>query len=382
MAIIDIGTSPIDREHSFSGDKTIIVTNNPANVTGQLTVVAMWVAVEMASAYVATFYRPDPVSYPNKFTARAVSANLGIVGVGYNEFPVTLNVVAGDFIGIYFTDINGGIDAIWTGGTGIWYQVGNQTACVDTTFLVEAAYAISLYGTEITIPTVTIQTPTSVLLTTATANGNITDRGWANCTKRGFEYGLTKIDTQYPHDNGDFGIGAYTKALTSLIANTTYWIRCRVENSAGIGYSEWIQFQTAASGTIPSGTNLFIAADLAGYTFQLMRSETDDGETYTGYFVISTDLTNKQSLAFYKRILDLHLYFRSESSGTATIYVKRDSEASWQTIGTVSLTGTADIVILHLAPDIRGKHFLFKISATNFFRCLGVLFEYLPESLR
>jgi len=238
------------------------------------------------------------------------------------------------------------------------------------------------FTTDKVAPTVTTQDTTDRLTTTAIAHGTITASGGENSTVRGFKYGLTKTDTWSASDSGSFGLGAFTKGLTGLTANTAYWIRAYATNSIGTGYGEWIQFQTAASGVIPTGTNLFIAADLAGYSFQLMKSETDDGYPYTAYFVISTDLTNKQGLAYYKRILDLHLYFRSESSGTATIEVKRDNEADWQTVGTVSLTGTADIVIPHLAPDIRAKHFLFKISAQNFFRCLGILFEYLPEDLR
>lgn len=242
-------------------------------------------------------------------------------------------------------------------------------------------YFVEIYLYDNT-PIVTVQNPTNVLNTSVIGNGNITFTGGANCTVRGFKYGLTKTDTWDAHVDGDFGTGAYTKAITSLSANTTYWIQAYITNPLGTFYSEWVQFQTAASGTIPTGTMLFVCSDYSAYSFQLMRSETDDGETYTAYFVISTDLTEKQGLAFYKRILDLHLYFMSEDSGTATIEVKRDNEASWQSVGSVSLTGTADIIIKHLAPDIRAKTFLFKISASNFFRFLGVLFEYIPEDLR
>ena len=254
------------------------------------------------------------------------------------------------------------------------------------------AYAISPagtgYGTTVgfttdkSAPTVTTQSPTNVLPTTVTANGNITALGGENATVRGFKYGLTKVNTWDAHDDGSFEAGAYTKGLTGLSANTTYWIRAYATNTIGTSYGAWVEFQTAAAGTIPTGTNLFICADLSGYSYQLMKSETDDGEEYTAYFVISTDLTNKQGLSFYKRILDLHLYFRSEDSGTATIYVKRDNEAEWQEVGSVSLTGTEDIIVKHLAPDIRAKVFLFKITAANFFRFLGCLFESLPEEMR
>ena len=245
------------------------------------------------------------------------------------------------------------------------------------------------YGAEVdfttlkTTPTVTVQAPTDVLPTTVTANGNITASGGENATVRGFKYGLTQTDTWDAHDGpGSYEAGAYTKGLTGLSANTTYWVRAYATNSIGTSYSEWIQFQTAAVGIIPTGTKLNICSDYSGYSYKLMRAETDDGEAYTAYFVISTDLSNKQALAFYKRILDLHLYFKSEDSGTATIEVKRDNEAEWQTVGSVSLTGTADIIVKHLACRIYGKHFLFKISAANYFRFLGCLFQFVPGGMR
>ena len=272
-------------------------------------------------------------------------------------------------------------------GTGAFNS--SMTGLIAKTKYYVKAYAINpigtSYGEEVSFTTgaiVTTQSPTNVLPTTVTGNGNITSIGGGNATVRGFKYGLTKVSTWDAHDDGDFGAGAYTKGLTGLSANTTYWIRAYATNPLGTYYGDWVEFQTAAAGTIPTGTNLFICADLSGYSYQLMKSETDDGEEYTAYFVISTDLTNKQGLSFYKRILDLHLYFRSEDSGTATIYVKRDNEAEWQEVGSVSLTGTEDIIVKHLAPDIRAKVFLFKITAANFFRFLGCLFESLPEEMR
>lgn len=235
---------------------------------------------------------------------------------------------------------------------------------------------------EILTDPLSTQSPTDILPTTVTGNGKIAGYSGNNFTVRGFKYGLTKVNTWDVHDDGDYEEGTFTKGLTGLSANTTYWIRAYATNDLDTYYGEWLQFQTAALGIIPTGTQLFICSDYSGYTYQLMRAETDDGETYTGYFVVSTDLTEKKGLAFYKRILDLHLYFMSEDSGIATIEVKRDNEASWQSVGEISLVGTEDIIVKHLAPDIRAKVFLFKISATNMFRFLGVLFEYLPEDLR
>lgn len=239
------------------------------------------------------------------------------------------------------------------------------------------------FTTDKTIPTVTVQAVSDILPTTATANGNITSTGGEDCSERGFQYGLTKVATWSVKDDvGGYGAGVFSKGLTDLSANTTYWIRAYAVNSEGTGYSEWLQFQTAAAGIIPTGTLINICSDYSGYTYKLMRSETDDGETYTAYFVISTDLANKQGLAYYKRILDMDLYFNNEDSGTATISVKRDNETSWVSLGSVSLAGDDDIIIKHLAVDVRAKHFLFKISASNHFEFLGVLFQFIPIGMR
>lgn len=244
------------------------------------------------------------------------------------------------------------------------------------------------YGSQVSFttlniaPTVTTQAPTDIGQTTVTGNGNIIALGGENATVRGFKYSLIQEDTWDVHDDGSFGTGAFTKGITGLTANIEYWIRAYATNSIGTSYGDWVKIQTAASGVIPTGTKIDICSDYLGYTYKLQRSETDDGFPYTAYLVISTDLTDKQGLAFYKRILDLHLYFRSEDSGTAKIEVKRDSEAEWQPVGSISLTGTEDIIVKHLAVDIRAKHFLFKISAANKFRFLGCLYEYIPEGMR
>lgn len=239
------------------------------------------------------------------------------------------------------------------------------------------------FTTDKTTPTVTVNSMTDILPTTATANGNITSTGGEDCSERGFQYGLTKVATWSVKDDvGGYGAGVFSKGLTDLSANTTYWIRAYAVNSIGTGYSEWLEFQTAAVGIIPTGTKINICSDYSGYTYKLMRSETDDGEEYTAYFVISTDLTNKQGLAYYKRILDLELYFNKEDSGTATISVKKDNETTWEELGSVALTGDDDIIIKHLAVDVRAKHYLFKISASNHFEFLGALFQFISSGMR
>ena len=94
---------------------------------------------------------------------------------------------------------------------------------------------------------------------------------------------------------------------------------------------------------------------------------------------LHTDLTDKKGLSFYKRLLDMDLYVRKEDSGTLTIEIKRDNETTWQTVGTIDLSGDEDILIQHLAVDLRAKTFLIKVSGTDHYRFLGILFKSLVD---
>lgn len=130
------------------------------------------------------------------------------------------------------------------------------------------------------------------------------------------------------------------------------------------------------------GFKINLAADYNGYTYNLYANEKDDGEDYSGYFVLSTDLMKKKGLSFYKRILDLYLYVRKETAGTLTVEIKRDHEMSWQSVGEISLTGNEDILVKHLASKLRAKHFLVKIGGGNRFRFIGIMFKFVPAGER
>ncbi|MBE3086320.1 MAG: hypothetical protein IMZ64_08915 [Bacteroidetes bacterium] len=253
------------------------------------------------------------------------------------------------------------------------------------------------YGAEVDFttlkvaPTVTTQVPTDVLTTTVTANGNITASGGENATIRGFKYGLTQANTWDAHTDGSFPIGAFTKDITGLNVNTEYWIRAYATNSIGTSYGVWVKFQTAAAGTTPTGTNISICSDYSGMTYILNASLTDDGNAYESYFVISTDLADKQGLHFKKRLEDLYSYFEKKDSGTCKIYVKRDNEITWQYAGEISMTGDEDIIIKHLPSenqdssgdvDFLAKHFLIKFTFSNDFEFIGLVTESILIGVR
>jgi hypothetical protein len=138
------------------------------------------------------------------------------------------------------------------------------------------------------------------------------------------------------------------------------------------------------------GFALDLVSDYSGYTFDLHAAEMDNKESYTGHFVLSTDLLMQVmakrhgiGLRTFKRIEEMLLFFRKEAeSDTAAVHAKCDGETSWSSVGTVSLHGTKDDVSVSLPCDLRARHFLIKISATNRFRFLGVIFGFIPDGKR
>jgi hypothetical protein len=124
-------------------------------------------------------------------------------------------------------------------------------------------YLSITYTPPIVAPTVTTQAASDIATTSCTGNGNITNTGGANCTRRGFCYKVgtsgdpTTADS-VAYDNGSFGAGAYTKSITGLTAGTGYRVRAYAVNAEGTGYGATVQITTthiqAIGGTlVPSG---------------------------------------------------------------------------------------------------------------------------------
>ena len=97
--------------------------------------------------------------------------------------------------------------------------------------------------------------PSSITPTTATGNGSITNLGYPNPTHYGLVWDTNATPTialGTKTDNGAASaIGAFTGALTSLSAQTLYYIRSYVTNPSGTAYGNEVQFYTFSSD--PSG---------------------------------------------------------------------------------------------------------------------------------
>jgi len=99
----------------------------------------------------------------------------------------------------------------------------------------------------VVIPTVTTQAVTDIDEITATGNGNITDTGEENCTKRGVCWNTTgspTITDSKSEETGSFGTGAFTRSMTGLDPGVLYYVKAYAYNSAGYGYGSEVEFTT------------------------------------------------------------------------------------------------------------------------------------------
>ncbi len=148
---IDIGCAAITRTQTGNKDTTFVNKGNPANDSGTITSIEIYAYTgqSLVDCEVATFYRPDPIGFPNKLSTRDTEF-IGAVAAGAKStFAVSLDVQAGDYIGCKFT---GGY--IWTdetGEDGLWRAVADYIPCTNESFPFLSGGCVSLYGTGETV---------------------------------------------------------------------------------------------------------------------------------------------------------------------------------------------------------------------------------------
>ena len=142
MAVIDIGPGASDLNSYQLAGLTSVSMDNPANETGRITSIEIWVNENLEGCKIGTFY----VVSGNNLSARDYET-IGNLAAGYNKFAVDINVESGDYIGVYHT--GGRIEKQTTAGTGYWYVGDDQMSCSNKTFSTNTNQ-ISLYGTGTT----------------------------------------------------------------------------------------------------------------------------------------------------------------------------------------------------------------------------------------
>ena len=126
----------------------------------------------------------------------------------------------------------------------------------DGTIYYVKAYAINKkgvsYGETISFTTkaylladVTTLNPTNITTTSAVVGGMVLSDGGSEVTERGVCYSTT--DTPTIVNNKvvvNEGLGSFTTTLSSLQANTKYYVRAYAKNTKGVSYGEVVAFET------------------------------------------------------------------------------------------------------------------------------------------
>jgi hypothetical protein len=230
---IAVGSTASDRATSLNYGNTIILKTNPANASGTLDTWELWFDTAGNNATGVKVGSFTLISGANFTTNDYESIGNVTKGSKQTFTGLSTSVTSGDYAGYYGSE--GLIERDSTGYSGVWLKSGDYIPCTNTEIPFYAAITISVYatGTEVSTPTVTTQAVSSIADTTATGNGNITDDGGATAT-RGMCWNTTgtPVITDSHATNGT-GEGAYTVAMTSLDADTLYYVRAYATNSAG-----------------------------------------------------------------------------------------------------------------------------------------------------
>lgn len=150
-------------------------------------------------------------------------------------------------------------------GSGTGSFTSSMSGLTPSTDYFVRAYAINeagtSYGSEVkfqtaappaSLATITTTAITNIASTTATGGGNVTADGNGTITARGLVWSTTTNPTitLTTKTSDGTGTGAFTSALTGLVASTTYFVRAYATNSAGTAYGNEVSFQTAAPGIV------------------------------------------------------------------------------------------------------------------------------------
>ena len=115
---VDIGAEAIIRAAGFTVGYTMINKDKPAEADGIIVKVEIYADENMSGVRVGTFYTTNG----NTLKCRAVEVIAGTVFAGSKtEKDVSIAVLTGDYIGLYYT--GGRIERDTSGFGGLWYSV-------------------------------------------------------------------------------------------------------------------------------------------------------------------------------------------------------------------------------------------------------------------
>lgn len=158
---------------------------------------------------------------------------------------------------------------------------------------------------EINLPELQTNEVTDITLYSVKTGGKLIDAGDSDIIEAGLVVGLTTLPTTesnlnkfilIPDDLGDFNI-----TITSIPANTTYFIRAYGINSEGIGYGNEVQF-TSLEENVYVG-NITLSTQDEVNEFGVNEYTTIDGSMYIEGSV--TDLSPLESIVFINNAFEV-----------------------------------------------------------------------------
>lgn len=139
--------------------------------------------------------------------------------------------------------------------------------------------------------------------------------------------------------------------------------------------ADWLVYDTSRNVV---GFPLDLASDYGGDTFSLHRATNDDGQAFTGTLIFSTGMTGQTSLNMFKSVNNgVDAIFNRKTIGSADLSVKRDTEKSWQPLGTLSFVDAdeSETVSVHLPFDARAKNFQWRLQTSDDMEFIGLIFR-------
>jgi uncharacterized protein (TIGR02145 family) len=136
-----------------------------------------------------------------------------------------------------------------------WYEYFNN----DYSKIVREYRVLKHYGGsvrcvsgELTQPTLSTNSISSITSTSAVSGGNITSDGGSSVTASGICWSTspTPIITSNKSTDGS-SAGSFTSSLTGLSPNTTYYVRAYATNGLGTVYGSQVSFTTNSTAVIP-----------------------------------------------------------------------------------------------------------------------------------
>lgn len=175
-------------------------------------------------------------------------------------------------------------DSHTTNGTGNGTFMADISGLTpNTTYHVRAYVTNSMgtsYGQDKTftttsgLPTVVINNVSDVTAVSAMLSGDVTNDNGYTITEKGFCWSIHQYPTVNDnHVNVGIGAGTFVSSATSLLPNTTYYVRAYATNSNGTSYSSQLSFQTTLG--LPTVTTTAVTKN--GSIFVSGGNVTDDG---------------------------------------------------------------------------------------------------------